>query len=516
MTPTLRVRFIGMDGEPMPAESLESLYAADLHFEPIRRRSRVAQDGTVEVEVADGPNALYAWVAVPDFGELWMGADNCGDGYKAGAGPLDFVREAATSRLAEVRRFINGAETAWSVDCRAHLDAAAECLAEAGDASDARAARLRLLSLSHGLWAGELAVVERARAQNAARPTREGFLFGTTAFGRAFGPRARGGAERAEAIERRFTDLFNFGTLPFYLKGLEPEEGKPDYATVDAMLDWCEREGITTKGHPLWWGHQAGIPAWLEGADWPTIQRQCRRVVHRSVERYRDRIGIWDAINEAHDWANGLELTQEQEVEITRVACDSIREKNPEATVIVNSCQVDGSYAAEEGTWEGSMRTGPIRERTLTPLSYLDRLMQAGVDFDVVGLQMYFPSNIGRDMLTISRYMDEYARFGKPMHITELGLPSGRRDMPADLDGEEMRRRVRGQWHQPWCERVQADWAEWFYTLCYARPDVEAVTWWNLADPAFIPSSGWLRDDGTPKESCHRVRALLRSWGHAR
>jgi len=100
MAQMLRVRLIGMDGEPMPEESLESLYAADLCFEPIRRRSRVGQDGTVEIEVADGPNALYAWVAVPDFGELWMGADNCGDGYRAGAGPLDFVREAATSRLA--------------------------------------------------------------------------------------------------------------------------------------------------------------------------------------------------------------------------------------------------------------------------------------------------------------------------------------------------------------------------------------------------------------------------------
>jgi endo-1,4-beta-xylanase len=63
---------------------------------------------------------------------------------------------------------------------------------------------------------------------------------------------------------------------------------------------------------------------------------------------------------------------------------------------------------------------------------------------------------------------------------------------------------------------VQADWAEWFYTLCYARPEVEAIVWWGLSDPAFIPGSGWLRRDGTPKESYHRMRALLREWGHAR
>jgi endo-1,4-beta-xylanase len=507
MARTLRVRLIGMNGEPMPEETLRSLYASDLHFEPLRRREEIAADGTVEIEVSAGPSALYAWTAVPDFGELWVGTDNCGEGHRAGSGPLDFVREAATSRLAEVRRFMDEAETAWSADCRAHVDAADELLTEAGDASGARAARLRLLSLSHGLWAGELAVVEHARAKIATKPRRERFLFGNTVFGGSFG------REPAEAIQRRFTELLNFGVLPFYLRTLEPQEGQPDYGRVDESLAWCEGEGITTKGHPLWWGYEAGIPPWLEGADWATIQRQCRRVVHRSVERYRDRIRIWDAINEAHDWANGLALTQEQEVQITRVACDSVRDKDPAATAIVNHCQVDGAYAADERAREGSMRMGPVYDTVMTPLSYLDRLAEAEVDFDVVGLQMYFPSNIGRDMMTISKYLDEYARFGKPMHITELGLPSGKRDMPDELHGDELMR-VRGQWHQPWCERVQADWAEWFYTVCYARPDVEAITWWGLTDPAFIPGSGWLRGDGVPKESYHRMRALLRQWGH--
>jgi len=509
MAETLSAKLIGIHGESMPEETLSTLYASDLHFEPLRRRSEIVPDGTVEIEIPPGPTALYAWVAVPDFGELWVGADNCGEGYRAGAGPLDFVREAATSRVAEVRRFMDEAETVWSVDCRAHVDAAAEYLAEAGDASDARAARLRLLALSHGLWAGELAVVEHAREGIAIRPKREKFLFGNTAFGRF------SGRESGEAVQRRFTELFNYGVLPFYLRALEPQEGQPDYSRIDEMLAWCEGEGITTKGHPLWWAIEFGIPDWLGGADWATIQRQCRRVVHRSVERYHDRIKIWDAINEAHDWANAFALTQEQEVEITRVACESIRDKDPAATVIVNHCQVDGAYAADGRIRVGSMRVGPIYDRVLTPLSYLDRLMEAGVDFDVVGLQMYFPSNIGRDMMTISKYLDEYARFGKPMHITELGLPSGKRDIPEELVGDSFMR-VRGQWHQPWCERVQADWAEWFYTLCYARPDIEAITWWGLDDPAFIPGGGWLRSDGTPKESYHRMRALLRDWGHVR
>jgi endo-1,4-beta-xylanase len=510
MAQTLKVKLTGMDGESMPEGALKSLYSANLRFDPVKRRSTILPDGTVEIEVPSESHALYARIRVPDFGELWMEANNSAEGYRAGAGLLDFVREAAVSRLAYVRLFTEGKDTAWSVDCQAHLAAASEYLEEAGESADARAARLRLLSLSHGLWAGELAVVEHARAEIMARPKREGYLFGNTVFGRFFG------GEGSAGTQARFTELFNFGILPFYLRRLEPEEGKPDYGPIDEALAWCESHGITPKGHPLWWAIGVSIPPWLEGADWAAVQHHCRRVVHRSVERYRGRIKIWDAINEAHDWANVFGLSQEQEIEITRIACDSIREKDPDAIVTVNHCQVDGSYAADEAPNEESMRTGPISDRVMTPRSYVERLMEAGVDFDVVGLQMYFPSNMGRDMMTISRYLDEFARFGKPLHITELGLPSGKRDYPdKKLAGDELMR-VRGEWHQPWCEKVHADWTEWLYTLAYSRSDVGAVVWWGLRDPSFIPAGGWLRKDGTPKEAYYRMRTLLGDWGQPR
>ncbi len=501
MAERLKVRLLGADGEAMGEEALKSLYASDLHFEPIRRQSEIGPDGTVEIQIPDGPTALHARICAPGFGTLWMTADNGGEGYGKGEAVLDFVRDAAAGRLGEVQRFMAGADVDWSASCRAHVDAASEQLESAGLASGANAAALRLLALSHGMWAGELAVVEQSRARIAGRPRRDDFLVGCNTFTRG---------EHVEAIRRRFSELLNFGTLPFYLKRLEPEEGKPDYGWVDEILAWCEREAITPKGHPLWWGHPAGIPPWLEGADWETAQRHCRRVVGRSVERYRGRIQIWDAINEAHDWANGLNLTQEQEVAITGIACDSIREKDPDAVIVVNSCQPCGEYSAE-----GTVLAGPIYEQVFTPLAYMDAVMEAGVDFDVVGVQMYFPSNIGRDMMTIGKFLDEYARFGKPVHVTELGVSSDGRTAGLSEEKRDLML-AHGDWHQPWCEKVQADWMEWFYTMCYARPEVEALTWWSIADPAFIPRGGFVREDATPKESYHRLGALLRGWGIAR
>jgi endo-1,4-beta-xylanase len=485
-TPTLRVKLLGEDGKPMPEWRLKTLYADDLHFEPIRRRSKILDDGTVEIEILPGPTALHAKIEIPGFGDAWVIANNKGEGYRETSTVLDLVRETAESRMSDIERLRQEhLAVRFSAECYGHGEAAKELLELAN--KPGQSAKWNLMALSHALWAGELAIVEVSRHMIARRPKRDGYLFGCNAF-----------AYRHDTpYAQRFRDVLNFATLPFYLRRLEPQEGKPDYRRVDEILEWCEKVGITPKGHPLWWGHQAGIPDWLKGADWAAAQKHCARVVSRSVERYRNRINIWDIINEAHDWANGLNLTHEQEVEITKVCADAARQKNPDAKLIVNNCCPFGEYAAE-----GRVHLGPVYDKVFTPLSYLDAVMKANVDFDIVGVQIYFPA---RDMLSISKLLDEYARFGKPVNITELGvrtITASRRD---ELPTTE--------WHMPWCEKVQADWVEWFYTMCYARPEITAITWWDFKDPAFIPTSGYLREDETPRESFFRLKALEHSWG---
>ncbi len=508
--PTLSVKLIGEDAKPMPEWRLKTLYAADLHFEPIRRRSKILDDGTVEIEILPGPTALHAKIDVPGFGDAWVIADNKGEGYGQRSEPVDFVREAAQSRLHDVLILL--VRYAWtrrpgrfsfeeSAECSAHCEAAKEFLEQAKKPGQKQAAKWNLMALSHALWAGELTVLERSRflirypderrgqegSSQAWQESRKRFLFGCNAFA------YRGDTRYAQY----FREVLNFATLPFYLRRLEPEEGRPDYKRIDEILEWCEKVGITPKGHPLWWGHEAGIPNWLKGADWQAAQKHCARVVSRSVERYRGRINIWDIINEAHDWANGLNLTQEQEVEITRICADAARQNNPDAKLIVNNCCPFGENAAE-----GRVHLGPVYDKVFTPLSYLDAVMEAKVDFDIVGVQIYFPA---RDMFSISKLLDEYARFGKPVNITELGV----RTIPASRRDEQ----PTTEWHMPWCEKSQADWVEWFYTMCYARPEVTAITWWDFKDPAFIPTSGFLREDETPRESFFRLKALEHSWG---
>ena len=73
-------------------------------------------------------------------------------------------------------------------------------------------------------------------------------------------------------------------------------------------------------------------------------------------------------------------------------------------------------------------------------------------------------------------------------------------------------------WHGEWSETTQADWLEAMYTLCYSKPHVEAVTWWDFADHKghFWPFGGMLRKDLTPKESYRRLVELQKRWGVAK
>jgi GH35 family endo-1,4-beta-xylanase len=140
-------------------------------------------------------------------------------------------------------------------------------------------------------------------------------------------------------------------------------------------------------------------------------------------------------------------------------------------------------------------------------IEYVRDVLAAGVRFEVIGLQMYYP---GRDLFEIDRHIELFCRLGKPVHITELGVPSSEtpRQRKEDIHCPIAR------WHgRPWSETEQADWVEGYYTICYAKPEIEAITWWDFKETAWYPHGGLVHEDLRPKESYLRLERLLRGWG---
>ena len=481
---TVRIRIDGPGGMPMPEKVLKTAYASALDFEPDERRMRIASDGTVELEVNTEPYIIHVKMTIPLYGQLWVIADNLGEGYKGDF--VDFVSEATRTYIAHAKRFSEGIEL--SVKTKGHLEAAAEFehLANRGmDTPDNR-----LYALSHAIYAAEGALFERSAAK-AYRNPRNNLKLGCN-FMRFTSPSSK--------YAKFFANAFDFATLPFYPGRTVPKKDIYTYGYIDNALSYLLEKGITPKGHPLFFGHKEVNPEWMFSLSYPELRREAAKIACHHVSQYKDTVKVWDAMNEAHDWANCFELNQAQLVDLTRATTDALREANNQATSIVNICLPFAEYVAGRYNCYGA-----LPERLRSPLSYFKAILEAGVDFDVIGIQLYFP---GRDMVQVNLMLDAFKALGKPVHITEMGVNGGFRQKGnagsswSQLDMSE------GTWHGGWNEHTQADWMEMFYTIAAARDEIEALTWWDFIEPSFSGNGAFLYEDENPREMYFRLLAL--------
>ena len=496
------IRAYDAAGEPLSTSTLQRLFLFEAGGDrnPLLHPQREITAGRVYLEAPGVPFGFSPMTAVDGFGTVRLYADAGGRGYHAGQ-EVVLNRELAASRLAAVDQAALQARQEGLVlppSANDHLEKARSLLrqADAAGPDPKRSVPLAMQSLRESIWASEEVVLARARHAIARRGPRKDFLFGCNYFGYP---------QQGEAYAEKFAALFNFATLPLYWRNFEPEEGKPRFEPVDTRLTRLEKSGLAAKGHPLCWFHEAGCPSWMQGRSFAQWREQQHRRITEIVQRYRGRIRVYDVINEAHDWGNDPQFSQDQLLELTRVAADATRAADPKAGRVVNNCCLFGEYVADGSTYKGK-QPRPLR----TPLQYLHAVLKAGVDFEAIGLQVYYPEH---DLFEIARMLDRYAALGKALHVTELGV-SSRADRDEQALGKEP---SKAYWHAPWSESVQADWIEQFYTLCYAHPAVEAVTWWDFSDVGghFWPHGGFLRPDGQPKESYGRLQQLIRTWKRA-
>ncbi len=237
-------------GEPAPARDLAEAMVLDMEGMPPFEHSGEAVDGKVALPAPEGPFAVCTPLSVDDFGHVYVYADNGGRGYQVtevGGRRLNFCLEAAESRVsavAEAEARFREMGTSPSSEYEGRMSRASARLEEArgkrGD--EVGCARAAVASLAESLHAGELLVVEHARARIARSPKRTGFLFGCNGFRYP---------ELGEKYAELFGRLLNFATLPFYRARTEEREGARDFSRVEKILEWTMRDGIGVKGHPL-------------------------------------------------------------------------------------------------------------------------------------------------------------------------------------------------------------------------------------------------------------------------
>ncbi len=284
----------------------------------------------------------------------------------------------------------------------------------------------------------------------------------------------------------------NHATFHYNWAAVEPRPGQYTWDNLDFAwgVKYLGDMGFHLKGHALIW-LQETTPLYLRYLPFESYKKAVYRHVYDTVNHYRDEVELWDAINEPmSSGANAPGFDEEQVIDIIATSVKAIRAAAPQARIIVNNASPGGED-----------------KKGMHPYYFLQDVIKAGVDFDIVGLQFYYNGYTWgydmprRSLASMGQLLDEYAALGKEVHVTEFSVPS------ASLMHHA------GYWGQAWSEELQAAYLRAAYTIFFSKPHVQAITWWDANDDSsFIYHGGLLGEENRPKPSYYALKQLIRSW----
>ena len=353
-----------------------------------------------------------------------------------------------------------------------------------------------LQKLSKLMFLGEKIVLTAARKKLDLK-IRSGVAKNIKMGGQAFG--IQRGRRYAVLHER----LYDLGVAPLYfflLKGISQKH--TDWTLTDQIVNWLMRQGKIVKGHPLIWLHKYALPEWMKNLNFKQLKKFLTTHVTEVVNRYKDRIKIWDITNEfATADANGFDLTIEQLLEILALVSRLVKKLQPDAHRIINFTDIWAAGGFVHG------------KPTVPPVYFLNLCKKRGVEFDAIGLQFYMGLKKDftcRELLNINQTIDEFVHFGKPIHFSEMGFPS-KHDVDPGCFFSSDHPAAGGFWHRPWDEKLQADFLAKLLTLYASKPNVLSIIWWDMTDNGegqdvgsrFLTFSGLSRRDFSLKPAAY-------------
>ncbi|MFA5857625.1 MAG: FlgD immunoglobulin-like domain containing protein [Elusimicrobiota bacterium] len=469
-TLTVNINLVG--SIPAPESTVDTIKCWDLNTEPLPPKSVVTTTGTATIIISTTtPVQLGVLLTVPNFGTVYVYADNNGNGYTSAA-TINLVSAAKVTRYNRVKAATTAAITD-GVPLRSDFMADVE---RAG-------ANSMYTSLAESLRLGEELSLAKARyrMQKAGMP-RQKFFFSANSFSHMYNP---------TVFDPLFKDMFNFGTSFFYWGMIQASSTTAiDYARVDAEINFVSSFATPRPCAIVYW-----YPTWAASLSFTDLKTKCTSLVTEFITRYKSYTKYFEIINEHHDVYNPNKLTHAEANSLTKGSLYAARQAMPDCQRIVNVTYMFADYATKPKSTKRS------------PLRYFKEIIADGSVFEIVGIQMYYNS---QDIFEIDRKLDQYAALGKPIHITEQSAPS--ESIPDPLCGKPDKDPGPG-WHGDWSETMQADRIEQLYTLFYSKSAVEAIGWWDFMDlDTYQPWSGLIRRDNTPKQSYTRLLGLRKSY----
>jgi len=282
-------------------------------------------------------------------------------------------------------------------------------------------------------------------------------------------------ASTIKLVEKHFNSITAENIMKW--ERIHPEPERYDFAPVDSLVAFGEKNKMFIVGHTLIWHNQT--PRWIfengEGkpADRETLLQRMKDHIFTVVGRYKGRVHGWDVINEAV--ADDGRMRQSKFLQIAgedylQKAFEWARAADPQAELYYNDYNM----------WHKGKRETVIR---------LVRELQAkGVRVDGIGMQGHWgldyppPEELEASLVA-------YGKLGVKVMITELDinvLPNPGAHQGADIMQNYELRKELDPYAEGLPEAVQAElamkYAEVFRILYKHRDKITRVTFWGVHD----------------------------------
>ncbi|KAA9038671.1 glycoside hydrolase family 10 [Ginsengibacter hankyongi] len=265
--------------------------------------------------------------------------------------------------------------------------------------------------------------------------------------------------ELNQKYESAFTHLFNFATIPFYWRELEPQQNHLRFKEgsdsiwrrppPDELVKWCKAHGIVIKGHQLLYVKRKFMPDWISANDSNKLKALAGKRMTQLAERYGYDVSIWDAVNE--EMARIAKPSQWDAVPHDFLSwafkkADSLFPKRSQ--LIINDETKTSHYSTQDYV---DMVNGLLKQNI--------RLDGIGIQFHMLQPDKFLKGEVYTPQIMHDAYK-KLGNFGKPLWITEITIPT----------------------HGETGLQDQATIVSDIYKLWFSEPQMKGITWWNLGD----------------------------------
>lgn len=262
---------------------------------------------------------------------------------------------------------------------------------------------------------------------------------------------------------------------------IEPEEGKRDYRTSDALVNYLKSNDYTIEYHFLTGYH----PKWLaEKTDQEKTRLQKSHMLE-TVERYCDRVDYFQVYNEF--WR--LPVKKAHAFVDSKSVFELLIRKYPKVKFGVSDC------------WR-------LNERLPTPEEMRERF--PGIDY--IAVHAHAPRRLWVEPEVIYQCFEPYRNSNIKLHISEFGIREGIIERADSLSQEwsksfEKKGLTDGE---TWNEELKAHYFVQTLMTCFSHPAVRAFCFWGMGPgDMFMDGNRMIDDDCSPLPLYEALHSLI-------